>query len=109
MYSALDKLLLSNEPTASLDLAYQLETARLVRQLNNEGITIVVSTHDLNFAASICRELVLLRDGHIIAAGLTEEVLTEDNVRALYGVTAHVTHHPAAGHMLVVPVARADS
>ena len=100
------QVLLLDEPTASLDLAYQLETARLVRKLNREGVTIVVSTHDLNFAASICRDLVLLRDGRIIAAGAIEDVLTEANVLALYGVTAQVTYSPAAGHMLVVPIGR---
>ena len=100
------KILLLDEPTASLDLAYQLETARLVRALNAQGITIVISTHDLNFAASICRDLVLLRDGHIIDAGATEDVLTEANVEALYGVSAQVMHSDVAGHMLVVPVER---
>ena len=100
------QVLLLDEPTASLDLAYQLETARLVRKLNREGVTIVVCTHDLNFAASICRDLVLLRDGRIIAAGAIEDVLTEANVLALYGVTAQVTYSPAAGHMLVVPIGR---
>ena len=98
------QVLLLDEPTASLDLAYQLETARLVRKLNREGVTIVVSTHDLNFAASICRDLVLLREGRIIAAGATSDVLTQANVLALYGVEAEVTHSQAAGHMLVVPV-----
>ena len=102
----LTQVLLLDEPTASLDLAFQLETARLVRKLNREGVTIVVSTHDLNFAASICRDLILLRNGRIIAAGATEDVLTEANVLALYGVTAQVTHSPAAGHMLVVPIGR---
>ena len=102
----LTQVLLLDEPTASLDLAFQLETARLVRKLNREGVTIVVSTHDLKFAASICRDLVLLRDGRIIAAGAIEDVLTEANVLALYGVTAQVTYSPAAGHMLVVPIGR---
>ena len=100
------QVLLLDEPTASLDLAYQLETARLVRELNRKGITIVVSTHDLNFAASVCRDLILLREGRIIAAGATEDVLTEANVWSLYGVTAQVTHNTAAGHMVVVPVGR---
>ena len=100
------RILLLDEPTASLDLAYQLETARLVRRLNQTGISVVVSTHDLNFAASICRELVLLRDGRVIASGATEDVLTDANVWDLYGVETRVTHSTVAGHMLVVPVGR---
>ena len=39
-----------------------------------------ISTHDLNLAAAICRELVLMRGGRVIAAGPTEEVLTPEHV-----------------------------
>jgi len=99
------QVLLLDEPTASLDLHYQLEVAALLRRLHaDRGLTIVVSTHDLNFAASVCRELVLLRDGQVIAAGPTREVLTPDAVRALYGVAADVRWHDAAGHLTVVPL-----
>ena len=50
----------------------------------------VVSTHDLNLAATLCTELVLLKSGRVIAHGPTERVLTQRNVRALYGVDADV-------------------
>ena len=40
-----------------------------------------ISTHDLNLAASICRELILMRDGRVLAAGPTADVLTPDNVK----------------------------
>ena len=99
-------VLLLDEPTASLDLAYQLEIASLIRQLNASGIAILISTHDLTLAASVCRDLVLLRDGHVLAAGPTRDVLTEGMVRSLYGVEAQVTHHPTTGHVLVIPVGR---
>ena len=61
---------LLDEPTASLDLGYQLEISSLLSRLNHEhGVTMAISTHDLNLAASICRELVLMRDGRVLAAG----------------------------------------
>lgn len=100
------QIMLLDEPTAALDLSYQLEMAWLIRKLNSQGTTVVVSTHDLNLAASVCRDLVLLREGHVVGAGPTDEILTEDTVRALYGVHAQVTHNIAAGHMLVVPVGK---
>ena len=102
-------VLLLDEPTASLDLAYQLEIASLIRELNAMGIAILISTHDLTLAASVCRDLVLLRDGRVLAAGPTQDVLTEGMVRSLYGVDAVVTHHPATGHVLVIPVGRTDA
>jgi iron complex transport system ATP-binding protein len=102
------QLLLLDEPTAALDLHYQIEVAELLRRLNAEhGLTVVVSTHDLNFAASACERLVLLRGGRVLAAGPTDAVLTPDAVRALYGVDADVRYHDAAGHLTVVPLAPA--
>jgi iron complex transport system ATP-binding protein len=100
-------ILLLDEPTAALDLAYQLEVAALLRDLRQRmPIAILVSTHDLNFAAGLCRSLVLLKDGQVLAAGPTADVLTSDRIRSLYGVEADVRQHEAAGHLVVVPVRR---
>jgi iron complex transport system ATP-binding protein len=100
-------LLLLDEPTASLDVGYQLDIADMLRTLNRErGITMVLSTHDLNLAAGVCRELVLLRDGEILATGPTETVLTAEAVRALYDTEADVRWHDDAGHLTVVPLRR---
>jgi iron complex transport system ATP-binding protein len=104
------EILLLDEPTSSLDLAYQLEIADLIVHLNHDrGVTIVLSTHDLNFAASVCRSLVLLRDGRVVASGPTEQVLTPANVRAVYGVEADVSAHAGAGRLTVVPIRRAGA
>jgi iron complex transport system ATP-binding protein len=101
-------VLLLDEPTSSLDLAYQLEIGALVTRLNRErGVTIVLSTHDLNFAASVCHALVLLREGRVAASGPTDEALTPATIREVYGVDADVWRHDRAGHLTVVPVRHA--
>jgi iron complex transport system ATP-binding protein len=100
------ELLLLDEPTGSLDVGHQLETQDLLRGLNRDGVTMVLSTHDLNFAAALCRHLILLGRGRLIAQGPTAEVLRPDTVRALYGVEADVQQHPRAGHLTVTPIAR---
>ena len=101
------RLLLLDEPTASLDLGYQLEISALLTALNRDrGVTMAISTHDLNLAAAICRELIMIRDGRVIAAGATNDVLTPDNVRRLYDVEADVHVHSETGHVTVVPVRR---
>jgi iron complex transport system ATP-binding protein len=101
------QVLLLDEPTASLDLHYQVEVAALLRSLNAErGLTIVVSTHDLNFAAAVCRDLVLVREGTVVATGPTAAVLTPATVRALYGVDVDVRYHEQAGHLTVVALPR---
>jgi len=101
-------VLLLDEPTSSLDLGAQLDIAQLLARLNAErGVTIVVSTHDLALASGICRELVLLRHGRVVATGPTADVLSSANVRALYDVDADVHVHAATGHLVVVPLHRA--
>ena len=98
--------LLLDEPTASLDLGYQLEIADLLKRLHAERrAAIVISMHDLTLAATLCERLVLVRDGAVLADGLTDEVLTPENLRKAYDVEAEVTRH-ASGHRLVVPMRR---
>jgi cobalamin transport system ATP-binding protein len=101
-------VLLLDEPTASLDLGYQLEVASLLSRLNRErGVTMVIATHDLNLAAGLCDRLVLMRGGRVLAQGPTKDVLTAPMVRQLYDVDADVRFHDRAGHLIVTPVRRA--
>ena len=101
------ELLLLDEPTASLDVGHQLEVQQLLSRLNAGGrVAMVLSTHDLNLAASLCRRLILVRDGRVLASGPTADVLTPANVRALYDVEADVHLHERAGHLTVTPIAR---
>jgi len=98
-------VLLLDEPTAALDLKYQLGVASLLRSLHRQhGLTVVVSTHDLNFAASLCRTLVMLKQGRVIAAGAVDEVLTPARIGDLYDVDAEVSRHPRTGHLTVTPL-----
>jgi iron complex transport system ATP-binding protein len=104
---ATDTYLLLDEPTASLDLGYQLEVVGLLKRLHHERqLGIIVSIHDLNLAAAFCDRLLLLRDGQVLADGPTRDVLTPAHIRELYGVEAEVLPHQAAGHPVVVPIAR---
>jgi iron complex transport system ATP-binding protein len=100
-------ILLLDEPTASLDLGYQIEIASLLRQLNRtRGTSLVLSTHDLNLAAALCDRVVLLKQGRVLAHGSTLETLTAERVQQLYGVSADVRFHERAGHLTIVPLAR---
>ncbi|HEX7794637.1 MAG TPA: ABC transporter ATP-binding protein [Vicinamibacterales bacterium] len=100
-------LLLLDEPTTALDVGYQFEVAMLLKRLNTDhGTTMIVSTHDLNLAASLCERVVLLKSGSVIAHGPTAETLTAENIRLLYNVEADVQFHARAGHLTVVPLGR---
>jgi iron complex transport system ATP-binding protein len=81
------RVLFLDEPTASLDLKYQLEVAALLRRLHDEQhVTIVLSTHDLRFAAAVCADVALLSGGHLLAQGPPREVLTPAAIATLYDI-----------------------
>jgi iron complex transport system ATP-binding protein len=96
--SAAGSILLLDEPTAALDLKYQLAVAALLESLHRDrGLTIVVSTHDLSFAARLCRTLVMLKNGRVLSSGETETILTPERIRALYEVDVDVIRDAAGG------------
>lgn len=79
--------LLLDEPTAMLDIKYQAQIMRLLRELNQErGTTIVVAVHDLNLAALSCQRLVLLKEGKIMHDGPPADVLDEALLASVYDV-----------------------
>jgi len=87
------RVLFLDEPTASLDLRYQIEIARVIQRLHQqEGVSIVLSTHDLHFASSICERVTLLREGTVLAQGAARDVLTADKLATLYDVDATAIH-----------------
>ncbi|WP_062119136.1 ABC transporter ATP-binding protein [Aureimonas sp. AU40] len=82
-----------DEPTNHLDVEHQIALLRLVSELK---LTSIVALHDLNHAALFCDRLVVLKGGRVVAAGPPEEVLTEDLLREVFNVRAHVEpsrHH----------------
>lgn len=100
-------ILLLDEPTASLDLGYQLDVAELLHHLNRDRrVTMLLATHDVNLAAALCDTLILMRQGRILAHGPTRDVLTASAIAALYDVVADVALHENSGHLTVTPMRR---
>ena len=88
------EVLLLDEPTAALDLVYADDIFHEGRRLCDEGKTILIVVHDLELAAKYCSKLVLVCDGHIIDVGTPREVLTADNLRAAFHLSAAVYDDP---------------
>jgi iron complex transport system ATP-binding protein len=100
-------LLLLDEPTTFLDVAHQVEVLDLLTDLNRtRGTTIVMVLHDLNLAARYADHLVALASGRVHAAGTPAEVLTEENVRAVFGLDSQVIPDPTSGKPLMLPIGR---
>jgi len=92
------KILLLDEPTASLDPAHQLRIMDLMERLRfSEQITIVMVSHDLNLAATYADRLLLLKDGMVEKVGPPREVLNSQQLSQSYGCTLLVDEHPLLG------------
>ena len=93
-------LIILDEPTASLDLYNQLFILRLITEIAKRGnIAVLMTIHDLNLASLFCDTLLMLKDARIFAHGRAQEVLTEENVAAMYGVQTCVTVEDGAKHV----------
>lgn len=100
-------ILLLDEPTTFLDLAYQIEVLDLLYELNrSQGRTIVMVLHDLNQACRYGDRVVVLRDGRILGQGDPEDIVTEDMVRSAFGIDSRIITDPVAGTPMCVPIAR---
>jgi len=97
------QVLLLDEPTASLDVEHALDFFELLDRLAREGLGIVVVTHDLNLASLFAGGLLLVKDGQPVALGKPGEVLSEDNLRVLYGPSLLVALHPQKDAPAMLP------
>ncbi len=92
-----------DEPTAHLDLRHQDGVLQLVRDLAlQEGLAVMITLHDLNLVARYADRVALLSNGRVRKVGLPAEVLTPDELQAVYGVRIHVMTHPIHGTPLVL-------
>jgi iron complex transport system ATP-binding protein len=100
-------ILLLDEPTNHLDLRYQIETLDLVRDLADEhGTAVGVVLHDLDHAASVADEVVLLHRGRVHAAGHPHDVLTGENLSHVYGLRIDTSIDEETGRVHVAPHGR---
>ena len=96
------RLLLLDEPTASLDLSHQLHVLQLVQQrVGKDRLTAVITIHDLGLASRFCDRIVLLDHGRIVADGPPAAVLTPDRLATVFGVVAHVSPHPVTNGLMI--------
>lgn len=75
-----------DEPTAFLDVDKELRVIEIVRRLRDQGRNIILVLHDVNLLYRICNNVILLKNGRIVAAGRRDEVMTLPNLRETYSV-----------------------
>ncbi len=96
------RVLLLDEPTSNLDVRHQLDVAKMLRRLAyGKGILVVMISHDINIAAKYADEVILMHDGSVFAAGTPAEVITEENLREVYGVASKVIEDEGSPHVIL--------
>lgn len=97
-------VMLLDEPTSNLDLSHQSRVMDLVVDLARErSAAVLVAMHDLSLASQYCDRLIMLADGKIFDQGSPGEVLTAENISAVYGVDVVTLSHPETGSPVVLP------
>ena len=98
------EVLLLDEPTTHVDLRHQAELLRLLKRLQREqGLTLVVVLHDLNFASLACDRLLILGNHGLAAEGTPGEVLSAERIQALFGVAVRGGMVSDTGRPFFVP------
>ena len=96
------RVLLLDEPTSNLDVRHQLEVTKLLKKMACEKdiLTIMIS-HDINIAAKYSDEIIMMHQGKIFATGTPQEVITEENLKTVYGVEAKVIDDMGSPHVIL--------
>ncbi len=76
-----------DEPTSALDMKHALLCAAQLRELADNGATVIMSVHDLTMAASIADEVMLLHEGSLLGHGRVEQVMTRETLQTVFGVS----------------------
>ena len=97
-------ILLLDEPTAHLDLQYQVSLLELVSELaHKDSLAVLIALHDLNLAAHYADRIALMVAGKIKAMGKPKEVLQPELIQEAYCLPVHVVEHPFLDVPLVLP------
>lgn len=97
------KILFLDEPTTYLDIRYQLQILKLIRQLNSQfGLTIIMVLHDINQSLYYSDEIVAMKNGEIIEQGQPEKVITTELLYEVYDVKLQV--QSSNGKPFILPI-----
>lgn len=98
------EVLILDEPTSNLDVKYQMDVMRFLRRYTREkNIMVIMVCHDLNIAAAYADRVILMDDGKVFADGKAGCVLTEKNVREVYGVESQIVGNRGFPHVMLLP------
>jgi iron complex transport system ATP-binding protein len=86
------RIMVLDEPTSHLDLGNQMKILRVVKELAETGLAIIMASHFPDHAFLVSSEVAILNRGHIEQKGIPERVITEENLKDTYGVEVKVLY-----------------
>ena len=86
-------ILALDEPINNLDPRHQIMLMDLLKDLSAKGKTVLCVMHDLNAILRSCDKCILLKDGTIFSYGETKSVITEENIKTVYGIDVQIIVH----------------
>lgn len=86
-------VLIADEPTSQLDLGATIGIATLLRDLADDGLTVLLVVHDLALAAAVADTAVIVSEGRTVTAGKPSEVLGAERLVEIWGADARLTEH----------------
>jgi len=96
------QVILLDEPTSNLDIKHQLEVLGIIRSVvKKKRIAALIAIHDLNLASRFSDKIILLHKGKIYDAGEPAKVLTQENIRTVYGVEVEINN---SGTPYIIPL-----
>jgi len=98
-----DGFILLDEPTTGMDLLHQYETFRLAREMTTKGYGVIAVVHDLNLALQYADQVLMLKGGSAFSTGPPEQVLTENNIRAAFGLSVRIIQPDSTQFPIIVP------
>ncbi len=98
------QILLLDEPTAHLDINYQIQIMNIIQRQAKRQVTVLTAIHDLNLAAQYSQKIGLLHEGRWLALGSPMEVLTEGNIRKAFRTNVIVEVFPARRGIHIRPL-----
>lgn len=94
--------ILLDEPTANLDIRQQYGVTKMLKRITRErNMLVVMVCHDLNIASRYCDRIILMSEGTVYCVGTPQEVITESNIRHVYGVECRVIDNEGCPHVIV--------
>lgn len=97
------RVLVLDEPTSNLDARHQMEVMSFLRRYAAErGVLVLMVCHDLNLTSAFADRVIMVSEGTVLADGSPWEVMTEDNIRRVYGVESRVVDVDGRPHIVLL-------